>query len=140
MQHFWTSLVVAAPCLDRCNHSRCPKECGRPCDPCREPCLWTCPHFRCGRLCHEPCDRPRCDQACTRRLPCGHACIGVCGETCPSKCRVCDGDEVTEIFFGREDEPDARFVQLEDCQHVFEVSLRLRYFVNSVANLLPVFI
>jgi len=35
---------------------------------------------------------------------------------------VCDHDEVTEVFFGLEDEPDARFVQLEDCKHVFEVS------------------
>jgi uncharacterized C2H2 Zn-finger protein len=33
---------------------------------------------------------------------------------------VCDNDKVTEIFFGTEDEPDARFVQLQDCKHVFE--------------------
>jgi len=113
------------PCENRCNHSYCPKDCGRPCDPCREPCLWSCEHFHCTRLCHEPCDRPRCNQPCSRQLPCGHPCIGICGETCPSKCRVCDRDEVTEIFFGDEDEPDARFVQLEDCRHIFEVLLRL---------------
>lgn len=29
---------------------------------------------------------------------------------------------MTEIFFGTEDEDDARFVQLEDCGHVFEVT------------------
>jgi len=30
---------------------------------------------------------------------------------------------VTEIFFGTEDEPDARFVELADCGHVFEVKM-----------------
>ena len=30
---------------------------------------------------------------------------------------------MTEIFFGTEDEPDARFVELEDCGHVFEVEM-----------------
>ena len=117
------------PCENRCSHSYCPKSCGRPCDPCREPCLWSCPHLQCTRLCSEPCDRPRCDQPCTTVLPCGHPCIGICGETCPSKCRVCDRDEVTEVFFGDEDEPDARFVQLEDCKHIFEVFFV--YFANK---------
>ena len=37
------------------------------------------------------------------------------------KCRICDREEVTEIFFGAEEEDDARFVQLEDCGHIFEV-------------------
>jgi hypothetical protein len=36
-------------------------------------------------------------------------------------------DEVTQIFFGFEDEPDARFVQLEDCSHIFEVQALDRY-------------
>ena len=30
---------------------------------------------------------------------------------------------MTEIFFGTEDEPDARFVELADCGHVFEVQM-----------------
>ena len=30
---------------------------------------------------------------------------------------------MTEIFFGTEDEPDARFVELADCGHVFEVEM-----------------
>jgi len=111
----------------RCNHSRCPRDCGSPCDPCREPCLWVCSHFRCTRLCHEACNRPRCNQPCPRRLPCGHPCIGMCGEMCPSVCRQCDRVEVTEVFFGLEDEPDARFVQLQDCKHVFEVCDTIRY-------------
>ena len=53
---------------------------------------------------------------------CGHPCIGLCGEKCPTVCRTCDKVTVTEIFFGTEDEPDARFIQLEDCGHIFEVS------------------
>ena len=30
--------------------------------------------------------------------------------------------KVCEIFFGSEDDPDSRFVQLEDCGHVLEVT------------------
>lgn len=37
-------------------------------------------------------------------------------------CRVCNKEEVTEIFFGSEDEPDACFIQLEDCKHLFETN------------------
>ena len=55
-------------------------------------------------------------------LDCGHPCIGLCGEPCPSKCRICDTEEVEEIFFGTEQEKDARFIQLEDCGHIFELS------------------
>ena len=36
---------------------------------------------------------------------------------------MCDKDEVTEIFFGTEDDEDARFVELADCGHVFEVEM-----------------
>jgi len=46
----------------------------------------------------------------------------LCGEKCPSFCRVCNPAEVTEIFFGTEDEADARFIQLEDCGHILEVT------------------
>ena len=73
-------------------------------------------------MCHEPCDRPACDEACKKLLPCGHACIGLCGEPCPPLCRLCDESEVREVFFGTEDEPDARFMLLVDCKHVLEVT------------------
>nr|XP_034979822.1 NFX1-type zinc finger-containing protein 1 [Zootoca vivipara] len=107
------------PCQNRCIHSRCPKQCGAPCSPCMEPCEWRCQHHQCGRLCSEPCDRPRCDVPCPKHLPCGHPCAGLCGEPCPQKCLACDAEELTQIFFGCEDEPGARFVQLEDCGHIF---------------------
>lgn len=107
-------------CENCCFHSKCMKPCGQPCAPCKEPCAWKCPHLACSKLCHEPCDRPPCMQPCTNTLKCGHPCIGLCGDKCPSKCRICDHDEVTEIFFGTEDEPDAYFIQLEDCGHLFD--------------------
>lgn len=108
------------PCENRCIHSKCMKQCGQPCVPCSEPCTWQCIHQSCGKLCHEPCDRPPCTRPCSKRLGCGHPCIGLCGDQCPTKCRICHRDEVTEIFFGNEDESDACFIQLEDCGHVIE--------------------
>ncbi|KAG8519603.1 NFX1-type zinc finger-containing protein 1 [Galemys pyrenaicus] len=114
-------------CQNRCVHSQCKKKCGELCSPCVEPCVWRCQHYQCTKLCSEPCDRPPCYVPCTKLLACGHPCIGLCGEPCPSKCRVCHQDEVTQIFFGFEDEPDARFVQLEDCSHIFEVQALDRY-------------
>nr|XP_055068724.1 NFX1-type zinc finger-containing protein 1 isoform X2 [Misgurnus anguillicaudatus] len=114
-------------CENRCVHSICMKTCGHPCAPCNEPCAWQCPHQRCTKLCHEPCDRPPCSIPCSKTLPCGHPCIGLCGDPCPDKCRICHADEVTEIFFGSEDEQDAHFVQLEGCKHLFETTGMDRY-------------
>ncbi|NWQ80530.1 ZNFX1 protein, partial [Columbina picui] len=108
------------PCQNHCIHSRCQKKCGELCFPCAEPCEWQCQHYQCTNLCSEPCNRPRCNVPCTKLLRCGHPCVGLCGEPCPQKCLICDHEELTQIFFGFEEEPTARFVQLEDCGHVFE--------------------
>ena len=114
------------PCLQACKnyciHSRCPKKCYEPCDPCAEQCQWSCIHLKCTRKCGELCDRPPCNEPCLKALRCGHPCIGLCGEKCPKLCRICNRNEVVEIFFGTEDDPDATFVQLEDCGHVLEYS------------------
>ncbi|XP_065913793.1 NFX1-type zinc finger-containing protein 1-like [Dysidea avara] len=111
------------PCGNYCSHSRCIKTCGEPCVPCMEDCQWKCKHLECSKKCGEMCDRPRCDRPCRKKKKsCGHPCIGLCGEKCPSFCRVCNAAEVSEIFFGTEDEEDARFIQLEDCDHILEVS------------------
>ena len=137
--HFFFSIIIGdcsrcfsgrvhAPCkakYDRplfCKH-KCEKKCGDPCDLCMEKCPWECLHHKCTKLCGELCDRPRCNEPCTKLLPCQHPCIGLCGEICPKKCRECHKDEVTEIYFGTEDAPDARFVELADCGHVFEVQM-----------------
>ena len=113
----------AKQCKNYCFHSKCPKKCYEPCVPCREPCKWKCRHFECTTACGEKCNRRPCNEPCDKSIKkCGHPCIGLCGEDCPSLCRICDKDEVTEIFFGTEDEDGARFIQLKDCQHIFEMS------------------
>ena len=109
------------PCNNYCFHSKCPKKCYEPCDPCMEPCKWACRHHKCTKPCGMFCNRPPCDHPCTKMLKCGHQCIGLCGEKCPKKCRVCHKDEVCEILFGDEDEEDALFIELQDCSHIIEV-------------------
>ena len=115
------------PCKNRCVHSECKLKCGEPCVPCMEMCTWKCRHYTCTKRCSEPCNRPPCNQACTRKLKCGHRCIGLCGEPCPKYCRNCNKDVVTELFFGNEDHKDARFIQLNDCQHIIEYEALDRY-------------
>ena len=109
------------PCANHCSHNKCSNKCGETCVPCMEDCQWKCKHFTCLKKCGEICDRPRCNVPCTKFLKCRHPCIGLCGEKCPTLCRICNKNSVTEIFFGTESKPDARFIQLEDCGHIFEV-------------------
>jgi len=52
--------------------------------------------------------------------------VGFCGEICPKVCRVCNKEKFNEfvpIIFGTEDPNDeeTRFIQLADCEHIFEV-------------------
>ena len=68
------------------------------------------------------CNRPPCNEPCRKHLRCGHPCIGLCGEKCPKLCRECNREEVVDILFGSEDDPDARFVELQDCNHIIEYS------------------
>ncbi|XP_001949970.2 NFX1-type zinc finger-containing protein 1 [Acyrthosiphon pisum] len=107
-------------CIYSCVHSRCTRLCGVPCVRCKEKCEWKCPHLKCTRKCFELCNRHPCYEPCKFKLNCGHDCIGFCGEPCPPLCRICQEDEVTTIVFGNEDEPNARFVYLEDCEHTIE--------------------
>ena len=78
--------------------------------------------YKCSKKCNEICDRPRCNKPCTKLLKCLHPCIGLCREKCPQLCRECDAAQIRECFLGRKSKPDARFIQLEDCEHIFEVS------------------
>ncbi|KAE8597455.1 hypothetical protein XENTR_v10016478 [Xenopus tropicalis] len=109
-------------CEKKCFHGKCTSKCSDPCTPCTMLCGWCCAHEKCTKLCWEPCDREPCNEPCNKSLKCKHPCIGLCGEPCPQKCRICDAEEVTELFFGKEDDPDARFVKLMDCPHFFEVT------------------
>ncbi|GIY60264.1 NFX1-type zinc finger-containing protein 1 [Caerostris darwini] len=122
------------PCENQCSHSKCPKTCGEPCEKCMEPCTWSCEHKKCNRVCGEPCDRTACDEPCQLLLKCEHPCIGVCGEPCPTECRICDEDKVKDIFFGSEDEDDARFICLEDCKHIFELEGIKQWMMHSNAE------
>ncbi|XP_065913577.1 NFX1-type zinc finger-containing protein 1-like [Dysidea avara] len=110
------------PCGNYCSHSRCTRKCNEPCVPCAEECQWKCKHYKCTKPCGEICNRPRCNHPCTKLLSCHHPCIGLCGEKCPRWCRKCDKKLVTKIFFGTEDNPQACFIELEDCGHILEVS------------------
>ncbi|XP_060877240.1 NFX1-type zinc finger-containing protein 1-like [Metopolophium dirhodum] len=107
-------------CIYSCVHSRCTRLCGNPCVPCKEKCEWKCPHLECTRKCYEICDRKPCYEHCPIKLKCGHECIGFCGEPCPPLCRICQEYEVTTIIFGNEDDPNARFIYLVDCEHTIE--------------------
>ncbi|XP_073534653.1 NFX1-type zinc finger-containing protein 1-like isoform X2 [Phyllobates terribilis] len=118
-------------CENSCFHGKCFQKCSEPCAPCTKPCGWKCKHKMCSKLCWEPCDREACDEPCRKKLKCGHPCIGFCGEPCPKKCRVCDADEVQELIFGNEAQPDARFVQLMDCPHFFEVKKFSEWMVSK---------
>ncbi|XP_030831533.1 NFX1-type zinc finger-containing protein 1-like [Strongylocentrotus purpuratus] len=122
------ALKCDAPCLSckkkcprRCRHSQCKHPCSEPCDVCMKRCNWKCEHYECKTLCCEPCDRPPCNKPCPKIQKCGHPCIGLCGEICPNKCRICDKEDLEQRFFGTEDIQTARYIQLEDCGHYFEV-------------------
>lgn len=129
---------ICPPCTKLCNnfcvHSQCPKKCYEICDPCMEPCQWQCKHFKCTRPCGLLCNRPCCNEPCMKTLKCGHLCIGLCGERCPALCRVCNKDRVNDVFFGTEDDEDARFVVLEDCDHFFEVTSLDRWFHDDTSE------
>ncbi|PIK63036.1 putative NFX1-type zinc finger-containing protein 1 [Apostichopus japonicus] len=109
----------------KCGHKG-KAECGNKDENCPEPCDKKPCETRldCGHVCPmryangdarivnvadhaEPCKRlPVMNHV--ERYYLEHECIGVCGETCPKLCRICDKDEVTEVLFGNEDEDDAR--------------------------------
>lgn len=112
-------------CGNKCVHSTCNLKCQMPCIPCTEPCAWRCEHVTCPSLCGEPCDRPPCNEPCKLALLCGHPCIGLCGEPCPTWCFTCtpaEEETITLMNLRDFDKESDRFVQLIDCQHVFEVS------------------
>ncbi|XP_077298367.1 NFX1-type zinc finger-containing protein 1-like [Arctopsyche grandis] len=109
------------PCKVKCNHSKCPFTCGVPCKPCKHKCDRRCSHSECTKQCGEICDRIPCSEPCSLKLKCGHGCLGLCGEVCPDICRICKPDCMPEIFFGNEEDEDAKFIKLIDCKHIIEV-------------------
>ena len=126
------------PCTEECNnyciHSKCKRKCYERCVSCMAPCPWQCEHLKCSRPCGEECNRKPCNEPCKKLLKCGHPCIGLCGEKCPSKCRICDKDEVCKILFGDEEDEDARFIELEDCKHIVEVKACDQWMLQTEAE------
>ncbi|XP_022808817.1 NFX1-type zinc finger-containing protein 1-like [Stylophora pistillata] len=107
-------------CENKCQHNPCPNRCGELCIPCREECPWKCSHHACTKKCSEMCDRPRCNVPCYRFIPeCGHVC---CGLECEKECICAECTPEREIIFGTEEDENARFIRLPDCQHIFEVT------------------
>ncbi|KAK6195663.1 hypothetical protein SNE40_001045 [Patella caerulea] len=127
------SPLSQAVCKGKCQHVPQHAKSDEFYNPCKKQCPWICKHHQCGKVCSERCILPPCDQPCEKTLSCGHICIGLCGEPCPRYCRICDVEVVTEIFFGPENCPDARFVMLIDCQHIFEYS-SLDKLMNSTTD------
>ena len=117
-------------CIFACAHGPCGNKCSTICKPCPERCVWECKHLKCTRNCGEVCDRPRCNKPCLKKIRrCLHRCPGLCGEQCPVDhngnmiCRICDKVKWNELhIFGTEEEAGARFIQLVDCGHIFEVT------------------
>ncbi|KAK3589664.1 hypothetical protein CHS0354_015168 [Potamilus streckersoni] len=119
-------------CDQKCPHKTCMKGCSEYCEPCIEPCTWSCPHLKCTKTCSEICDRPPCNEPCLKSLKCRHSCIGICGEPCPTLCRICDRDKVTKRRFGKENNPRSKFVQLSDCGDIVEVTAMDRWMQRQI--------
>uniref|UniRef100_A0A915ELC3 NF-X1-type domain-containing protein n=1 Tax=Ditylenchus dipsaci TaxID=166011 RepID=A0A915ELC3_9BILA len=119
----------AEPCLNQCEHRKCTEFCWRPCnvEPCNQPCQKLLP---CSPKLNVKKEEKGCmdeddDEQAEEQADAQHFCIGVCGENCPNICKICQPEEyalLREILFGREDEPDAKFIQLVDCGHILELS------------------
>ena len=119
--------VCEKKCEYTCCEAKCDLKCGDPCYECKNSCKLECPHSKCTNLCSEPCDRFPCDFPCNKTLLCGHLCLGLCGEKCVKACKECNPEnQVFQVFFGTEDEPNARFYELQ-CGHAFEVSSLDKY-------------
>ncbi|VDL76853.1 unnamed protein product [Nippostrongylus brasiliensis] len=81
-------------CLNSCKHRDCGnsggdqpfkygRNCSQLCVLCPQLCDNICRHRSCSNRCYEECSVGRCEQPCTKKLACGHACLGMCGEECP---------------------------------------------------------
>ena len=121
--------VCRDPCKMKCSHQLCTNRCSDNCFPCFKPCEWKCRHYKCTKKCHETCDRPPCNQHCPKRLPCGHPCIGVCGEKCPNVCRMCDKEKFSNLCISKHRDGN-KYIQLE-CKHLFEVENFSKWLVKT---------
>ncbi|EYC20785.1 hypothetical protein Y032_0021g423 [Ancylostoma ceylanicum] len=126
-----------APCLSSCKHQDCGssdqiqtikygRTCSQPCVLCPKLCDNSCQHRSCGKKCYEVCDVKPCDQPCTQRLICGHACLGMCNEPCPRLCGTCSRQGYVSVISEYLGAVDAltklpRIIEIAGCHHVFPV-------------------
>ncbi|VDO68121.1 unnamed protein product [Haemonchus placei] len=78
--------------------------------------------------CYEVCDVRPCEQPCTLRLPCGHGCLGMCGEDCPRLCGTCNKQayvNMVEESLGAKATMTKirRIIEVERCRHIFLVEV-----------------
>ena len=123
-------------CTRRCPHGKCSLTCSQECIPCKEKCKWNCPHYQCNNLCREECDRLRCDAPCPKKLACGHPCIGLCGENCPTLCAICHEKKLSSMLSdGRRKATEAtRYLQLFDCGHILTVDEMDAWMIRELGN------
>ncbi|PIK53269.1 hypothetical protein BSL78_09843 [Apostichopus japonicus] len=134
-------ILCQRPCEEKvCSLKHvCPKRCW-------EDCPKLCPTLIVKMLpcsheqkvqCYQKPHNVVCRSPCERELACGHGCRELCGLKCTVSCpevvekvfTPCGhkAKDVTTILFGNEDDPKARFIQLEDCNHIVEVQGMDRY-------------
>ncbi|XP_059471964.1 uncharacterized protein LOC132194601 isoform X2 [Neocloeon triangulifer] len=108
-----------------CDHNESHEiTCGQPRNKfCKQKCSAKCDHGnKCTRKCGLDCNYSRCEEKCTKTLPCKHPCCGFCGSPCPGLCWECDKEELLQhaFPFGAEIPENAKFVLLPDCHHTIE--------------------
>ncbi|KAG8196384.1 hypothetical protein JTE90_009599 [Oedothorax gibbosus] len=117
-------------CSSSCLHNAvCSNRCYDPCRPCEKMCKRKCKHSSCINKCSEPCSVPPCLLHCSLRLQCGHKCIGLCGDPCPSLCRVCNEEDLT-----LEHSMSATYVQLVDCGHIIKSDSLLEHIEDALES------
>ncbi|XP_046576441.1 NFX1-type zinc finger-containing protein 1-like [Haliotis rubra] len=102
-------------CTTACSHSVCSKPCGQACLRCMEICPGGCKHSPCTKLCFAECNNEPCEIPCDKTLPCGHKCIGLCGEMC--LCRECFKRKLPTSTTSSEE--SETFIRFKSCDHVF---------------------
>ncbi|VDM80969.1 unnamed protein product [Strongylus vulgaris] len=112
------------------------RNCSQPCVLCPRLCDNSCQHRSCGKRCYEVCDVKPCEQPCTMRLMCGHACLGMCSETCPSLCGTCNRQSYVSLikeYLGacKTLSKLPRIIVINGCKHIFPVEFLDKHVSSS---------